>query len=210
MKKLLIFSAVAGLILCVTAPVYAAQTEIGGQYRINYYNADQGNENNENQAAARLRFRPHLNATLNENVKAHLQLEIGHISSNLFTAGSSVETRHAYLDFALPVEGLGLSVRAGLIPWSDSFGDVLASSDWNYNPLGVGITAEVGEGKLRVGTYKEQEGLEAPAADKEDDIDLYVAEYDTKLPGGGSVGGSVYHKIVTRMAGQRRPRPGMV
>lgn len=204
MKKVLVLSAAIGLVLCVIAPVYAVETEIGGQYRINYYSADRGFKGTETQAAARLRFRPHFNATLNENVKAHLQLEIGHITglgtdtAHADDAGN-VETRHAYLEFNPSPEGNcpleECTVRAGIIPWSDSFGDTLASSDWNYNPLGIGITGGLAGGKLRVGTYKEKEGVEAPASGKEDDVDLYVVEYDKDLDDSCSLGFSVYRKV---------------
>ncbi|MEK9149889.1 MAG: hypothetical protein AAB267_07580, partial [Candidatus Desantisbacteria bacterium] len=194
MKKFLVLPVVAGFVVCMIAHVYAADTEFGGQYRINYYNADRGDDTKENQAAARLRFRPHVNTTFNENVSAHLQLEIGHISSNEGTLQSSVETRHAYLQFkpdACPVE---CTVKAGIIPWSDSFGDTLASSDWDFNPLGIGGAADVGGGKLRIGTYKTSEWSEEPAKGKEDDIDLLTLDYDKELAKNVSVGVSYYNQ----------------
>lgn len=178
----------------------AADIAFHGQFRINYYNESQSE--GDDTAAARLRWRPTIDARISDDVKMHMQLNIGHIESNASNAryDKSIETkpsasadpavaiRHAVIDFKLPE--VGGNINAGLVPVSDKFGDTLFSGDWDFNPLALVYLGKLGDMDVRLGTGKLQES----DSTKYDDTDIHFLDID--LPaGGGSVGASAYQYV---------------
>lgn len=165
---------------------YAAESEFHGQFRINYYSLDR-DDTGANQTAARLRWRPTWDATLPDDVKMHLQLNIGHITGNKFNAqneqsgGPAVALRHAVLDFAVPETGG--RINAGLVPLSDKFGDTLFSGDWDFNPVAVAWLGKAGPIDIRAAAGELNENDEVRA----DDQAIYLLDVD-----GGPFGASLY------------------
>lgn len=194
MGRILVCLAGMVLVAGLVSTSFAAETTIGGQYRINAYSVDSGIDGQDKTEASRLRFRTNINTTFNDDVSGHLQLEVGHIGSAdttevpcAGTVQSAVELRHALLNFALPIEGW--KATAGLFPWSDKFGDTLTSGDWDFNILGLALTGKVADGDLVLAKAKAKEGAENK---KNDDFDLYVAEYDCPISEAAKVGVSYY------------------
>lgn len=177
------------LITGTASTTKAAESEFHGQFRINYYSESQSE--GADTAAARLRWRPTWDAKIDEDVKMHMQLNIGHIESNTSNAryeqggAPAVAIRHGYLNFKLPE--VGGNIVAGLVPISDKFGDTLFSSDWDFNPLAVAWLGKIGATDVRIGTGKLSEGTPADT----DDVDAYVLDVDV-LAGAGTIGASVY------------------
>ena len=146
---------------------------VGGQYRImgnasNFQNhsttlsTDQAFEGFANQ-----RFRTWLTVSPNENVQAYIQVQMGSMLlgadnefSKTFVAPLSASNdqvgimlRRAYL--AYQTEALG-RFRVGIQDFSDSFGDTLASADWDFNVGGVAwdkTFKQFNDLKLNLGGY---------------------------------------------------------
>lgn len=166
----------------------AADIAVHGQFRINYYNENQ--DEGADKAAARLRWRPTIDARISDDVKMHMQLNIGHIESNTSNAryeqggDPAVAIRHAIIDFKLPE--VGGNINAGLVPISDKFGDTLFSGDWDFNPLAILWLGKIGTADLRLGTGKLQE----TNSTKYDDTDIHFLDVDL-----GGIGASVYQYV---------------
>ena len=99
-----------------------------------------------------------------------------------------VEVRRAYL--AHESSGLG-SFRAGIQDWQDSFGQTLASSDWDFNVGGVQFKSEPamdGGLDLRAGIHSLWEG------DAADADDTYLTTFDLtySTQAGDALGVGVY------------------
>ncbi len=118
------------------------------------------------------RFRTWLTVAPNENVEGYLQVQIGHIAwgTNFdfpktyvppFVGDGSqvgIELRRGYLGYR--TEGLG-RIRAGIQDWQDSFGQVLASSDWDFNVGGMSWNRDfpsLGDMNLLLGIFTPYEG----------------------------------------------------
>ncbi|MEK6758224.1 MAG: hypothetical protein AABY51_00440 [Deltaproteobacteria bacterium] len=175
----------------------AVETEWHGQFRINSYYQDANKENvftrGDDIQASRLRFRPTLDHKWDNGVKAHIQLNIGHINSNVSNArytldGSSsgdpvVALRHGYISAPIP-NHQDFTLVAGLVPMSDKFGDTLFSGDWDYNPLTYMLLGNVEGVEMRMAHGNLDEGAESshPA----DDLDQWFFDVDTKSGFGAS------------------------
>jgi hypothetical protein len=98
-----------------------------------------------------------------------------------------IRVRHALLDYTF---GRGPNFQVGIVPLSDRFGDTLFSSDWDYNPLALSLTAPLWGGSLRAFAANLEEGFEDIA---EDDFVHYQLDYvlpfndDTELVLGGTL-----------------------
>jgi len=176
---------------------YAVETDWHGQFRINSYYQNASKDDiftrGDDIQASRLRFRPTLDFKWDNGVKAHIQLNIGHINSNVANArytldGSSsgdpvVALRHGYISAPIP-NYTDFTLVAGLVPMSDKFGDTLFSADWDYNPLTYMLLGKVGDIELRIAHGNLDEGAESshPA----DDIDQWFFDADTKTGFGAS------------------------
>lgn len=192
MKKsiLLSLTALFGSLVMGNTAANAVETFWHGQFRINSYYQNASKDNAFTKAddilASRLRFRPTLDLKFDNDIKAHIQLNIGHINSNISNARfdksgtePAVALRHGYISTPIPkVENWTLV--AGLVPMSDKFGDTLFSSDWDYNPLTYELLGKVADMDIRLahGNLKENnENHLSPA----DDIDQWFADLDTKM-----------------------------
>lgn len=185
------------LITGAASSTKAVESEFHGQFRINYYSESQSE--GADTAAARLRWRPTWDAKIDEDVKMHMQLNIGHIQGNQSnarytpnpedkTGDPAVAIRHALINFK--VHELGGNIVAGLVPVSDKFGDTLFSSDWDFNPLALAYLGKIGDADIRLATAKLQEG----DSTKYDDLDAHVLDVDVPV-GAGSIGASGYHVV---------------
>jgi hypothetical protein len=123
------------------------QVALGGQYRINAYSAENDVAGQDAQTAARVRIRQNVDLRFDERLKTHVQLELGHTTSNVGTTEVKLAVRHAVLDYTAANT---INFQAGIVPLGDYFGDALFSSDWNYNPVALAIAAPLGPVKARV------------------------------------------------------------
>ena len=172
---------------------YAVDTDWHGQFRINSYYQDASKDDvfgrGDDIQASRLRFRPTLDFDWDNGVKAHIQLNIGHINSNIGNArldndgNPAVALRHGYISAPIP-DHEDFTLVAGLVPMSDKFGDTLFSADWDYNPLTYMLLGNIGGVELRIAHGNLVEGLESshPA----DDLDQWFFDADTKTGFGAS------------------------
>jgi hypothetical protein len=195
MKKSILLSLSAllgGVVMIGSTPAHAFEALWHGQFRINSYYQNASKDDvfgkGDDIQASRLRFRPTVDFNFDNGVKAHIQLNIGHINSNIANArytldGSStgdpvVSLRHGYISAPIP-QFENWTAMAGLIPMSDRFGDTLFSSDWDWNPLAYALMGKVGDMSLRIAHANLDEGAESshPA----DDLDQWIADLDTGM-----------------------------
>ena len=164
----------------------------GGQYRINFYDAD--NDTNtvvpdtDNQTAARVRIRQNIDLKFSEQFKTHLQLELQHTTDNVTRtasrrggASTNVSVRHAVIDYTFNND---TNLQAGLVPLHDYYHDTLFSSDWDYNPLAASVNVPLGPGVLRLFAANLEEGAENI---ENDDFVHYQADYSFPLSAGGQL-----------------------
>lgn len=195
MRKTILLSLTAlfgGLVIGST-PAHAFETLWHGQFRINSYyenaNKDDVFGKGDDIQASRLRFRPTVDFKFDNGVKAHIQLNIGHINSNIanarFDKGGepAVALRQGYISAPIP-QYENWTAMAGLIPLSDKFGDTLFSGDWDFNPLTYALMGKVGDMNVRIGHANLSEGAESshPA----DDVDAWITDLDTNMGLGAS------------------------
>ncbi len=157
------------------------QMSFGGQYRINSYTVDNDTAAGQ-QTASRVRIRQNVDIQFDERFKTHLQLELGHTTDNVTTTSSSsrgndIAVRHAVVDYTFKN---GAGFQAGIVPLSDRFGDTLFSSDWDYNPVALSVTAPLAGGHLRAFAANLAEGDETIA---DDDFAHYQLDYALPLSG---------------------------
>jgi hypothetical protein len=175
-----------------TAATHWPQPSFGGQYRINFYNADNGDNavvsNTDAQRAARIRIRQNVDLIFAEQFKTHLQLELRHTTDNVTRTDSrrggnstDVSVRHAVMDYTF---GNGANVQAGLVPLHDYYHDTQFSSDWDYNPLAAALVSPLGPGTVRVFAANLEEGAEEIESD---DFVHYQADYTWPLGGDGAI-----------------------
>ncbi|MBW2713976.1 MAG: hypothetical protein JRC77_09525, partial [Deltaproteobacteria bacterium] len=117
----------------------------GGQYRVNAYTAD--DDNGDDPTSARVRIRQSLDVEFDQNLSSHLQVELGHTSDNITTTNNSsrstnLAVRHAVMAYNFQPGESNLTAKVGILPLTDHFGDVLFSSDWDYNPVAVSVERE--------------------------------------------------------------------
>lgn len=156
--------------------------KLGGQYRINSYSVNSGLDG-DHPTASRVRIRQNLDFIFSEKFNTHLQFELGHTNDNITTTGSSsrrtdISIRHAVMDYTFRN---GVEAKAGILPLSDAFDDILFSSDWDYNPVALSMEKEFGPGRLRVFGAQLNEGDEPIA---HDDFSHYQIDYRFKLAEG--------------------------
>jgi hypothetical protein len=219
MRKYLLSVFLVSIFVISSSMAYAGvkSSIFHGQFRINSYNQsqDSGDTNTATgkdrgsvtNAASRLRYRPTWDVEMDEGVKMHMQLNIGHIRDNTSNArwnhdgtGAAVALRHAYV--LAPVTE-GVSLIGGLVPISDKFGDTLFSGDWDFNPLTYALLINTGGVDIRAGYATLAEGSEANLINKNmasedkktDDTSAYVLDADY-----GPVGAS-YYSIVADEGG---------
>lgn len=173
------------------------ETRLHGQFRINSYYQDAAKDDvfgkGDDIQASRLRFRPTLDFKFSNGVLAHIQINIGHINSNIANSrytldGSAsgdpvVALRHGYISAPVP-NYENWTVTAGLVPMSDRFGDTLFSSDWDYNPLTYMLKGSQGDVEVRIAHGNLDEGAES--SHPSDDIDQWFFDVDTKQGVGAS------------------------
>ena len=150
------------------------EISVGGQYRINSYTAD-NDQGEDNQTASRVRIRQNLDLRFNEQLKTHLQFELGHTNHNRITTDEKIAVRHALIDYTL---GNNTNFQAGIVPLSDHFGDTLFSADWDYNPLALSATVPLWGGSLRAFAGNLWEGDES---NHDDDFVHYQLDYGIPL-----------------------------
>jgi hypothetical protein len=153
----------------------------GGQYRINSYTVD-NDQDTDRQTASRVRIRQNVDFQFDERFKTHLQMELGHTTDNVTTTsgssrGNDIAVRHALVDYTFKN---GVGFQAGIVPLSDRFGDTLFSSDWDYNPVALSVTAPLAGGSLRAFAANLAEGDETIA---DDDFVHYQLDYTLPLSG---------------------------
>jgi hypothetical protein len=195
---------------------------LGGQYRILPNFSDflfqsptiSDNQPSENFAAQRLRL--WLTVMPNDNVEGYVQMQIGG-----FTWGQNYEFPKTFngpsfsaLGIPPPGDKVGIMLRRGwlgykddecgrwrigILDWHDSFGDTLASSDYEFDVAGVDWQKEFPElGKLRLwlGAFLlTDEALlvgstNIPGAH---DAYLFTLDADQPLADRYSIGGSIYY-----------------
>jgi hypothetical protein len=152
--------------------------KLGGQYRINSYSVNNGVDG-DHPTASRVRIRQNLDFIFSREFNTHLQFELGHTNDNISTTNSSsrrtdISIRHAVMDYTFRN---GVEVKAGIVPFSDAFDDMLFSSDWNYNPVAFSMEKDLGTGRLRVFGAQLNEGDEPIA---HDDFSHYQIDYRFK------------------------------
>jgi hypothetical protein len=183
MRKSLIVCAVIFLgvfVYAQTAP--AVESSFHGQFRINSYLQDASDKEtfgDADKVGSRLRYRPTWDVAFDNGVKLHLQLNIGHIDSNL-TQSDPVRIRHGVVSTPLPFAE-DWTLAGGLIPLSDKFGDTLFSGDWDFNPLTFALLGKTGGLDIRFGHGNVLEGTHQVS----DDIDLWLLDIDSAATGFG-------------------------
>lgn len=187
--------------------VSGPKIEIGGQYRVMANSANFGwhptsiSGDEANRSFINQRFRTWFDVTATENVGAYLQLEVGHVGwgSNYEwtktyagpsdTGGSDrvgIELRRAFLTYQK--EGLG-KFKVGIQDWSDSFGDTLASSDWDFNTGGIHYSRQFRDFDLGLGVFKMWEGDNAIEGD---DANLAVGDLSYVVDDKSKIGLGTY------------------
>lgn len=164
------------------------EASFGGQYRINFYSADNQNNtvvgNKNNQTSQRVRIRQNVDLKFSEQFKTHLQMELQHTTDNVTTSdqrrggnSTDISVRHAVMDYTFRPDNAfdGTNARLGIVPLSDHFHDTLFSSDWDYNPVAVQLKdLPGGPGRLRVFAANLEEGSESNV---DDDFVHYQLDY---------------------------------
>jgi hypothetical protein len=195
---------------------------LGGQYRVlpNFSNfffqspTISDNQPTENFANQRLRL--WLTVMPNDNVEGYVQMQVGGFlwgqnfefpktfNGPIFSALGipphgdrvGIMLRRAWLGYKDDEYG---RFRIGILDWHDSFGDTLASSDYEFDVAGVDWVKEFPEfGKLRLwlGAFVlTDEALLTDSTDIAGAHDAYLFTLDADQPLGScySIGGSIYY-----------------
>lgn len=172
-----------------------------GQFRmVTFFESDSVSE--AKLMESHLRWRPSWDVKAQNNVRMHLQLQVGDIDSNVNHTRNSpddayanpvVGVRQAYLTFGSPDDlGIGGHLSAGLIPVSDRFGDTLFSGDYGFSPLGIMWFSKIDNWDIRLGTGKLSEADKDKDGKDNDDTDIYYLDLDNKSKENKSYGVSIY------------------
>ena len=157
------------------------QVSFPGQYRINFYSADNDDGNN-NQTAARVRIRQSIDLKFDKKFKTHLQFQLNHTPSNVTAAGdkdgNDVRVRHAVMEFT---SKNGTRTRAGIVPLTGYYNDAMYSQDWAYNPVAVEVFSPLGKNTLHAFAANFNEGIENS---KIDDSVHYQVDFATPITDG--------------------------
>ncbi|MFQ5599381.1 MAG: hypothetical protein ACE5G2_02375 [Candidatus Krumholzibacteriia bacterium] len=173
------------------------RVEIGGQYRILYNSSNFGfhqegfGQDERNRSFWNQRFRTWLDVQADERTSAYLQLEVGHLQwgdgefpKTYQSDRIGIETRRAFIVY----QWNGARVEAGILGFSDGFGGILASADWDFSTGGVLASWTRPSVRLRGGFLKLQEDDPRRADDN-----IYVLDGVFDL-GGNEMGVHVYLK----------------
>jgi hypothetical protein len=198
--------------------------QIGGQYRVepNFSNfffqpVTLGNDPpSENFAAQRLRV--WLTAMPNDHIEGYVQMQVGGFlwGQNFEFPKTFKGPLHAPLGIIAPDNRIGIMLRRawlgyndddcgkfriGILDWHDSFGDTLASSDYEFDVAGVDWTKtweELGKLKVIVGAFiLTDEATLFDSTDIPGHHDAYLFTFDVDKPVGDSwsIGGSIYYIV---------------
>ena len=185
---------------------------IGGQYRVMYnasnfdYHSVTLDNNQQSQTFFNQRFRTWLEINPNDNVQGYLQVEMGHVGwgSNFDFPKTyngprwpaavdgdrvGIELRRGWLSYKN--EGLG-RLRAGIQGWQDSFGQTLASSDWDFDVGGLSwlrTFPAFGDMTMLLGMFSLNEANVHSA----DDATLFTLDLDWCCSKDSSFGFSTYY-----------------
>ncbi len=184
--------------------------KIGGQYRLMYnasnfaHHALTLDDSQESRTFFNQRFRTWLEVHPNDHVEGYIQMEVGHVAwgTNFDFPKTyvgprwppaddrvGIELRRGWLGYKNP--GIG-RLRAGIQGWQDSFGQVLASSDWDFSVGGLSWVREFpafGDMGMQFGIFSLYEGLDTQA----DDAVLLALDLDWAVAENRSFGFSVYY-----------------
>ena len=197
------------------------QLRLGGQFRVepnfsNFPFHPQSLPPNQPQQAYVLdRFRLWMTYSPTENVEGYLQMQVGQIAwgtnydfnknfpGNFITQPDDrmgIQLRRGWL--ALKDENLG-KLRVGILDWHDSFGDTLASSDYDFNVGGIDWVLKVKEmNDFRISlaalmltdrAFAVNNNAPAPAAPGTAGSYLFALDLDQPLGKKFSVGSSAYY-----------------
>ena len=179
----------------------------GGQYRVMFNASNFGfhdvsiTDSQEDRTFFNQRFRTWLTVNPNEHVEGYLQAEMGHIGwgenydfpktyvGPRFPGADDrvgVELRYGYLGYKNDRIGRW---RAGIQPWQDSFGQTLASSDWDFSVGGISWATTLGDADVLFGAFNLFEGN----VDELDDATLFTWDLDWHLSDDHGFGLSVYY-----------------
>ncbi len=147
-----------------------ADVTIGGQYRAMANTSNFGwhagtiTDDQATESFVNQRFRTWFNVKVEENVGGYLEIEAGHNTwgdqGNEFPKATTFEVRRAYLTYT--EDELG-EFQVGILPWSDAFGDVLASGDHDFNFGGVTYSKTFGEAvRFKLAALQIREKGESP------------------------------------------------
>ncbi|MBT7700213.1 MAG: hypothetical protein HN700_07950 [Verrucomicrobia bacterium] len=168
------------------------EIDLGGQYRIMANSANVGwhpatvGSDEESRSFVNQRFRTWLDVKTGDAIGGHLQIEIGHVmwgedDERTKTYGGDevgVELRRGYVTYA--TEDVGL-LKVGIQDWSDSFGDLLASGDWDFNVGGVSFTRSLpcgDDARIRLGGF----ALRDTDASQADETMLWTLDVSGRCP----------------------------
>lgn len=145
------------------------------------------------------RFRTWFDVKAGDNVGGYLQVEMGHVMwgqddefPKTYSVGGDevgVELRRGYLTYT--DENIGI-FKAGIQDWNDSFGDVLASSDHDFNVGGlsvVGKSESLGNAEIKLGGFI----IRDDNAVLRDEATLLALDTTWSIGEGGSFGLSAYY-----------------
>lgn len=188
----------------------APRIDVGGQYRVMFNSANFGfhpetlSDDQPSQNFFNQRFRTWLTVSPNDEVEGHIQVQMGHIlwGENFEFPGANVAPlfparedrvgialRRGYLSYQTDSWG---RLRAGIQDWQDSFGQTLASSDWDFNVGGLTWARafpRLGNMDLLFGAFQLFNG-DVTAADS---AMLFTWDGDWTGPRGNSLGWSAYY-----------------
>jgi len=137
------------------APFDWTKFRLGGQFRIEANTNNFGyhpaviTDDQHNQSFVNQRYRLWLTYTPTEHVEGYIQMQVGGINwgnnfdfdhnfngtfSPIVGDRVGIELRRAWLAYRDEICG---KVRAGFLDWHDSFGDTIASSDYDFNAGGI-------------------------------------------------------------------------
>ncbi len=187
--------------------------DIGGQYRLMFNHANFGwhsptiSDNQPTQTFFNQRFRTWLEVHPNDNVEGYIQMEVGHVGwgtdwdfpksypanrwpnpIDRFGDRVGIEMRRGWLQY----QNMNIGrLRAGIQGWQDSFGQVLASSDWDFSVGGLSWERTFGDTNMLFGLFALNEGN----AQFADDAMLITLDLDRALSEKTSVGASAYYLL---------------
>lgn len=176
---------------------------IGGQYRVlpNFSDFDFqpktiGNDH-ESENFANQRLRLWLTVAPNENVEGYIQVQIGG-----FLWGDNYEFPKTFAGpfSTVPGDQIGImlrrawlayhdddvgQIRVGILDWHDSFGDTLASSDYEFDVAGIEWTKkfkEMNDLKLVVGAFVLVDDAFFDGTDTPGNHDAFLFTFDADQP----------------------------